>query len=191
MSFSESVKTCFRKYVTFSGRAPRAEYWYFWLFYLIASIILFFLNSALFGPETIVTEETVFAADGSSSIEREVTQSYNGGLIGTIFTVVTFLPGVAVAWRRMHDAGRSGWWILAPFAISFATIMSLILNSIGWSAMIEALSETGHVTVQSGSGALIGLAVFIVSFLMLLFWLCAKSQPGQNKYGPNPYEVAK
>ena len=38
MSFGESVKTCFQKYVTFKGRARRSEYWWFWLLNLIVSI---------------------------------------------------------------------------------------------------------------------------------------------------------
>ena len=39
MSFGESVKTCFQKYVTFKGRARRSEYWWFWLLNLIVSIV--------------------------------------------------------------------------------------------------------------------------------------------------------
>ena len=149
------------------------------------------VNSALFGPEIIVTEETVFAADGSQSVQRNLRQSYNGGLVGTAFSLLVFLPGLAVAWRRLHDTGLSGWWVLAPFGLTMVTALSLVLSSIGWTAMVEALAATGHVTVQGGTGTAILALVVFASFLMLLFWLCAKSQPGQNKYGPNPYEVTQ
>ena len=39
MNFQTAIKSCFNKYVTFSGRAPRSEYWYFGLFYVLASIV--------------------------------------------------------------------------------------------------------------------------------------------------------
>lgn len=44
MSFGESVKTCFQKYVTFKGRARRSEYWWFCLLNLIVSIVTFVLD---------------------------------------------------------------------------------------------------------------------------------------------------
>lgn len=44
MSFGESVKTCFQKYVTFKGRARRSEYWWFWLLNLIVSIVTLVLD---------------------------------------------------------------------------------------------------------------------------------------------------
>lgn len=47
MSFGESVKTCFQKYVTFKGRARRSEYWWFWLLNLIVSIVTLVLDYKL------------------------------------------------------------------------------------------------------------------------------------------------
>ena len=43
MTFSESIKTCFGKYVDFSGRASRSEYWWFTLFSIISQIVLNFI----------------------------------------------------------------------------------------------------------------------------------------------------
>ena len=51
MSFSDAVRTCFSKYVTFSGRATRPEYWWFFLFLLLASFALGFVDGALFGGD--------------------------------------------------------------------------------------------------------------------------------------------
>jgi uncharacterized membrane protein YhaH (DUF805 family) len=79
-----------KKYAVFSGRAQRAEYWYFFLFYMIIYIGL--------------------------SIVEGVTGLYfaepNIGLLSGIFALGTFIPSLSVGVRRLHDTGRSGWWLL-------------------------------------------------------------------------------
>ena len=51
MSFTEAVKTCFAKYVTFSGRARRSEHWYFFLFITLVQIVLIiWVGSSIMGP---------------------------------------------------------------------------------------------------------------------------------------------
>ena len=51
MSFTEAVKTCFAKYVTFSGRARRSEHWYFFLFITLIQIVLYiWLMTGIMGP---------------------------------------------------------------------------------------------------------------------------------------------
>lgn len=88
MGFTESVKTCFSKYATFSGRASRSELWWYVLFVVIVGIVL-------------------------SGIDTNVMHSRPGtGLLSGIFSLVTILPSLAVGVRRLHDTNRSGWWIL-------------------------------------------------------------------------------
>ena len=89
MGFADAVKTCLQKYVGFSGRARRSEYWWFALFGLIVSIVAGILDGAL----------------GTMS-------DTNVGVIGGIASLALLLPGIAVAIRRLHDTSRSGWWIL-------------------------------------------------------------------------------
>lgn len=91
MDFMTAVRTCFAKYVDFSGRARRSEYWYFTLFSFLLGVVTNVLDLVL-GTDY----------DGATS----------GGLINTIGTLALFLPGLAVAVRRLHDTDRSGWWIL-------------------------------------------------------------------------------
>ena len=87
MNFGQAVSSCFSNYVTFSGRASRSEYWYWCLFLLVGGL------SALIADGVI--------------LEDMETQPIN-----LIFTVATFLPGLAVSVRRLHDVNRSGWWLL-------------------------------------------------------------------------------
>lgn len=88
MSFAEAVRTCFAKYVTFSGRAARPEYWWFLLAVILASLVAGVL-------------------DGAMGFDTE-------GPVSALVSLGTFLPLLAAAWRRLHDTGRSGWWALLP-----------------------------------------------------------------------------
>ncbi|MEM1316286.1 MAG: DUF805 domain-containing protein [Pseudomonadota bacterium] len=88
MNFVDAVRTCFDKYVTFSGRATRPEYWYFVLFAVLAQLVGGTIDGLLFG----------FDEDA-------------GRPIAALISLGLLLPGVSVAVRRLHDIGRPGWWL--------------------------------------------------------------------------------
>lgn len=98
MSFSEAVRTCFRKYVDFKGRARRSEFWYWVLFTVIVGIVAGILDSALgLNPEPVTGDTFTTTTSGP---------------IANITSLALLLPGLAVAVRRLHDRDKSGWWIL-------------------------------------------------------------------------------
>jgi uncharacterized membrane protein YhaH (DUF805 family) len=86
MNFVEAIKSGFNKYVTFSGRAARSEYWYWTLFAIIADIVAAIVNA--------------FVALG---------------FVGLVVSLALLLPSIAVAIRRLHDLDRTGWWLLLAF----------------------------------------------------------------------------
>ena len=86
MSMIESVKTVLSKYVDFSGRARRSEFWWYMLCYCILSSVL----SGIY----------------------QATQSNIVAVISGIVSLGLLLPTLAVHVRRLHDVGRSGWWLL-------------------------------------------------------------------------------
>ena len=92
MDFMTAVRTCLSKYVGFSGRARRSEFWYFFLFTFLVGVV----TTAL---------DRVLGTDFSTG----------GGLLNSLGSLVLVLPSLAVAVRRMHDTGRSGWWLLIGF----------------------------------------------------------------------------
>jgi uncharacterized membrane protein YhaH (DUF805 family) len=93
MSFQDAIKTCLqRKYADFHGRARRSEYWFFILFTAIVSIVGSILD-AIFGLRT-------GAASGGT------------GPIQGLLQLALLVPTLAVGARRLHDTGRSGWWLL-------------------------------------------------------------------------------
>lgn len=98
MTFGEAVKTCLSKYATFTGRATRSEYWWFYLFQF------------LIGIGAIILDTIVGSGDSESSV----------GFFYLIWFFGLLLPGLAVTVRRYHDCDFRGWWILVP-------VMNLVL----------------------------------------------------------------
>ena len=80
-----AISICFKKYATFTGRASRSEYWYFQLFYTLAVIVGMIIDAS---------NGTVF--------------------MQYLVILVLVLPLLSVEVRRMHDVGKSGWFILVP-----------------------------------------------------------------------------
>ena len=83
-----------KNYVNFNGRARRKEYWMYTLFNVIACFIVILLDGLL----------------GLSYI------------LFAIYALATILPTLAVAVRRLHDTGKSGWWLLLQF-VPFCNIL--------------------------------------------------------------------
>jgi uncharacterized membrane protein YhaH (DUF805 family) len=88
MGFQDAVKICLNKYVDFSGRARRSEYWWFFLFNVLVSFVASIVD-AIVG-----------------------TRSGGFGVFEALVSLALLLPGLAVGARRLHDTTRSGWWLL-------------------------------------------------------------------------------
>ena len=80
-----------KKYATFNGRASRVEYWYFFLFNLIIGFAL-------------------GLAEGFLGIYSSSDES----VLANVYSLIVFLPSIAVGVRRMHDVNKSGWFIIVP-----------------------------------------------------------------------------
>ena len=89
MSFATSIRTCFQKYFVGNGVATRPEYWWFFLFSFLGSL--------------------VFALTGLQ-------------ILRGLWFLALICPGVTVAVRRLHDTGRSAWWLIS-FVIPFVGLV--------------------------------------------------------------------
>lgn len=180
MTFSRSISTCLRKYFTFSGRASRPEYWWFFLFVFLSGVIANIIDFQLFGSVTTVASETSTTHTAASSTP-----------ISSVVSLALFIPHLAVAWRRMHDSGRSGLYALFPFLMMIGAGLVLVFG-IG---IADAFSSGGSMDILFTRITLLTLIptilVLLVSPLLVLFWLTRPSQPGENAYGPNPHEVGE
>jgi uncharacterized membrane protein YhaH (DUF805 family) len=97
MNFGQAITSGFSNYVNFSDRAIRSAYW-FW---------------ALFTTIGMLVTGGIDGVDG-------MTLAY------PIFGLVTILPSLAVAVRRLHDLDRSGWWLLLALIPLIGSIVLLI-----------------------------------------------------------------
>ncbi|HYD55562.1 MAG TPA: DUF805 domain-containing protein [Burkholderiales bacterium] len=92
------------KYATFSGRARRKEYWMFFLMNLLIAM-------------------------GIGIVEAIIGL---GGILGILYALALLIPGIAVSVRRLHDTGRSGWWLLIgfiPFIGWIVVLVFMVLDS--------------------------------------------------------------
>ena len=95
MGFTDAVRNALmNNYVNFNGRASRSEYWWFALFAIIVSFIATALEIAA-----------------------------GVAFLNIIFSLAIFLPYLGLGFRRLHDLGKSGWWLL----ISFIPILGFIV----------------------------------------------------------------
>jgi uncharacterized membrane protein YhaH (DUF805 family) len=86
------------KYATFSGRARRKEYWMFFLINILIAIALAIVEAILGLP----------------------------GILGGLYALALLIPGIAVTVRRLHDTGRTGWWILIALVPVIGFIILLV-----------------------------------------------------------------
>ncbi|MEW2917916.1 DUF805 domain-containing protein [Ruegeria sp. ANG10] len=178
MTFSDAVRTCFSKFFTFSGRASRPEYWFFFLFIVIWSFIAGIIDAQFFTQVAVSETETSKSVTATSSAP-----------VQSIVSLIVFIPHLAVAWRRMHDTGRSGLYALLPILLILGAFAVLIFG-IGLASHFQ---HGGSLDILFTRATLLivipTLIVLFVSPLLVLWWLTRPSQPGDNKYGPNPIEV--
>ncbi len=105
-----------KRYFQISGRAPRREYWLFWVFTIIVAIIAGILDTLFgFGSVTSFNTGAFYAASW-----------HTDGPLNTIAGLALLIPSVTVAVRRLHDSERSGWWLLLIFIPFFGWVALLI-----------------------------------------------------------------
>jgi len=103
MNMSQAVSTVLiKKYATFNGRAGLSEYWWFILFLTLGNLVFS-------GLDSLLGTTAGFMYQGNIEIK---TSLFNG-----IFSLLTFIPSIAVAARRLHDVNKSGWWQLLMLSI--------------------------------------------------------------------------
>ena len=164
----EAVKTCLRKFFDFTGRARRSEYWWFFLFIIIVSSVFSFLGG--FHPAL----------------------TYVGMLCGLALTI----PQWAALTRRLHDTGRSGWWMffyaLAVLIVYGALIT--VLYPVAGQLMAEGdnmmligiIADAYQDSPIAASVAMFGSLLAFVLWIIILIFSVMDSKWGENKYGPSP-----
>ncbi|MDY2827713.1 MAG: DUF805 domain-containing protein [Sodaliphilus sp.] len=167
LTFGEAVKTCLKKYADFTGRARRSEYWFFYLFYFLVVVVASF----------------VFEILGLLGMPKII------GTVGNLVVTLGFiLPQYAVEFRRLHDTGRSGWWIggyLLFGLVVAAQVVFMALDYVqygGMGMMYEFVTEN----VGAFVGLLLMGGIAVVWNIALIVFCVLDSKPEANKYGASP-----
>ena len=111
MRFAEAIKSFWTKYATFKGRSRRFEYWWIQLFLVLSNLAVAAIDLALMNGD----------------VERFIANG-GGGIVGLVWILVTIVPALAVLVRRLHDSGKSGWWVLIGFVPLVGAIVLLVLT---------------------------------------------------------------
>jgi len=141
MNFAQAIRSGFSNYVNFSGRAARSEYWYWALFVSIVGVVAFLIDLAIF--------------------------NHRHSPLDNAWRLVTFLPGLALTVRRLHDTDRTGWWL--PVIGVVVLLLALTLAVMGISMLPEI--------------------VVLIGFLVPIYWFCQPGTSGANSYGPDPLDT--
>lgn len=164
----EAVKTCFKKFFDFTGRARRSEFWWFFLFIIIVSSVFQYLG----GFHPVIT------------------------YIGLFCSLVLTIPQLSALTRRLHDTGHSGWWVLI-YALAILVVYGALiaifypladqLMAEGDNMMLAGLVADAFMDSPTAAGILMcGIIVAIILWLITFIFSVMDSKWGENKYGPSP-----
>jgi uncharacterized membrane protein YhaH (DUF805 family) len=145
--FAEAIGVCLRRYFGFSGRASRSEYWYFVLFGVLLGLAAGLLD--------------IFFIDATGTITP----------LTDITTLLITIPSLAVGFRRLHDTGRSGMWMVLLY-------LGPIALAVGAALLFETTTGGAGMPLLIG-----GIAVYLVIVIMVLVFLCTRGDAGPNTYG--------
>ena len=119
MSFFEAIKSYFKNYATFKGRARRSEFWFTVLFTVLVSSAIAIIAP---GQREMMGD---FEVDQSSTLSN-------------LWSLATIVPSLAVTWRRLHDVNKSGGWFFFMF-----------LPIVGWILLLIQLVKEGNAEANS------------------------------------------
>ena len=173
----QAVVRGFAGYVSFDGRATRAEYWWWWLFTGIGGVV-------------------------SGVIDWMIGQDF----LKTLFILAVLLPTSAVTSRRLHDIGKPSWWKIVWLASTvpawLATGIMLSVTAVikfrfrdaegARNASLGIIDWSNLETFSSFAPDAVVLIVVVGASLAVIvwsiIWLARQGEAGQNRFGPDPRE---
>lgn len=166
MSLPDAVRSVLRQYAGFSGRAPRSEFWWWFLLTLVLGLV-------------------------AGTVDLAVAAVVGVSPFNLLLTLVLFLPTLAVTVRRLHDSGLAGWWVLLLYGLPLASgvvvvvaLVTLVVGAVQGSDLARGGADGG--AALTGGLVLLGVAAVagLASVVMWLVMMLRPSTPGPNRYGP-------
>lgn len=130
IGFGAAIRRFFQKYATFTGRASRGEYWWYALFSAIISLVFYAILM-------IMTFSATAAASSSGATPQLGAGYYVVSGVLSLWGLATLVPSLAIGVRRLHDTGRSGWYLLLGLIPFVGGIILLVFFVSGTSPAAE------------------------------------------------------
>jgi len=181
-----------KKYADFSGRARRSEFWLWVLFrYLVGMALGTVMSTVMFSNMASVfsnpnPDPQVFFHQYFSTFGMMMP------LIGLV-DLALLIPSLAVGVRRLHDIGRTGWWLIMPFVV---LAVGLVVFFIIFGTQIFSLAGNGKNMTDAqgeqfaltmiGSMFLCVLLPYLIAWIVMLVFYVTESKRGPNRFGPDP-----
>ena len=118
--------TVLARWKDFQGRSTRREFWMYTLVLTLLSVLLGVLDLILLGEEAALTQ--LFT-------------------LSNAFSLITIIPGLSVSVRRLHDIGKSGWWLLVILTVVGAFLI------IYWNCVASDEGENAYGAGSISDGA--------------------------------------
>lgn len=148
------------KYAQFDGRATRAEYWYFTLINMLVVVALGFVDSLI----------------GFAFLDMPF------GLLGGVYSLAILMPYWAVTVRRLHDTGRSGWWLLLELLPGIGHLLLFIFMVLDSHYNDNEYGANPKPGQQGGSSLLLVLVVILVLLPAIIGFIAAIALPAYQDY---------
>ena len=137
LTFMEAVKTCFKKYATFKGRARRSEFWWFYLFLSLVYSVFWGIFMAIHMAHTAAAESLKSnitldnlseMMDQANALDAQYQKYYIiVGIIWGVWGLFALIPTLAAWVRRLHDVGKSGHMLWLFFACGLGGLIPTIM----------------------------------------------------------------
>jgi uncharacterized membrane protein YhaH (DUF805 family) len=165
ISFLPAVAMGFKRFTDFSGRSSRSEYWWWRLFIVLVVNLPMRIGG---GTDSTATQA---CADGKQSYLSCTVLGHGNPvyIFGIIVMFLTLLPDLAVTVRRLHDYGKSGWWVVGFVGVPFLFLLA-------------------PVTLAT---AVLILIVYLALLVWEIVWMVRVGQPQANKWGMVPQHAPR
>jgi uncharacterized membrane protein YhaH (DUF805 family) len=118
----DAVGRFWKKYVTFSGRASRSEYWWWYLANTIAYLVIVAIAMVILTTTSTGSVDEYGVRSGSDSPLFAVP-----GILLLLWLLATTLPGLALLVRKLHDVNMAGWFVLLVF-VPFGSLALFVMT---------------------------------------------------------------
>ena len=164
-----------KRFAEFSGRSRRMEFWMWIVFQFLVAIAFVIILVALVGGAAMSGDVGQMMAMGGIALIVY--------LLYFLWALISFIPGLAVTIRRLHDTDRSGWWVMLYWG---PYLLFIVAGSVlGAGAQMGGEPTEGAAMTGGLIGVVAGLA-WLVGCLVLLVFMFLEGTPGPNRYGPDP-----